>query len=261
MSSEVESDGQLLRSNRASPRFRRPQSPQGSPCVNFDLTPRSAGPLTVRVADVMTGEVVTVSPGASLKEAAELLVENRISGLPVVDNEGGVLGVVSEADVLAKEAQGLETHESLLSPDALPTGRTKLDARVAGEAMTSPAVTIEANRPIALAAKLMIEEGVNRLPVVEDGKLVGIVTRADLVRAFVRTDAEIAEEIRADVVVHELWLDKHSVRVQVDNGEVTLAGRTNTHADAVLLQALVAKVPGVVAIRSELTWAEDDAEC
>lgn len=80
--------------------------------------------------------------------------------------------------------------------------------------MTAPALTVEARRPVDAAAKLMVERGVNRLPVVDDGKLVGIVTRADLVRAFVRSDAEIEQEIRDDVVARGMWLDKHSVHVE-----------------------------------------------
>src|SRR5512132_1445511 len=108
----------------------------------------------MRVEDVMTRDVVTVPPGASLKEAARLLVEHRISGLPVVDNESHVLGVISEADLLTKEAGGSQ----LRSPFAwLPelggeADRSKLDARLVGEAMTAPAVMIEANRPLAVAA-------------------------------------------------------------------------------------------------------------
>ena len=96
---------------------------------------------------------------------------------------------------------------------------------------------------------------------VEDGKLVGIVTRADLVRAFVRSDAEIAQEIRDDVVVREVWLDKHSVQVEVEDGEVTLAGTLDNRADAEVLEALVRRVPGVVGVDSKLTWRDDDTEC
>ena len=107
----------------------------------------------------------------------------------------------------------------------------------------------------------MIERGVNRLPVVEDGKLVGIVTRADLVRAFVRSDAEIAREIREDVVVLRLQLDEHSVQVEVDNGEVTLTGIVDSRADTQSLEALVSKVPGVVGVHSKLARTDKDGEC
>jgi CBS domain-containing protein len=215
----------------------------------------------MKVGDVMTGEVVTVPPGASLKEAARLLVEHRISGLPVVDNQNHVLGVVSEADVLPKEVAGLPLRGPLAwLTGQLEVDRSKLEAHLVGEAMTAPALTIEANRPVGVAAKLMVEKGVNRLPVVEDSKLVGIVTRADLVRAFVRSDAEIAQEIRDDVVVRGVWLDKHSVQVEVEDGEVTLAGTLDTRADAAVLEALVRRVPGVVGVHSKLAWTDDETE-
>lgn len=210
----------------------------------------------------MTREVVTVPPGASLKDAARLLVEHRISGLPVVDNQDHVLGVLSETDVLAKEAD----ESLLLGPVAWLAGfdaevdRSKQEARLAGEAMTTPAVTIEAYRPVSLAARRMMERGVNRLPVVKDGTLVGIVTRADLVRVFVRSDAEIAKEIREDVVGRHLRLDERSVRVEVEEGVVTLTGRLDDRTDASSLEAVVSNVPGVVGVHSKVDWTDDDTE-
>ncbi len=216
----------------------------------------------MKVKDVMTAEVMTVQPGTSLKEVARLLVESRISGLPVVDADGRVLGVISEADVLMKEAGAGRSRGGplawLLDPlDVVE--RLKLDARVAGEAMTSPPVTIESTRPVAVAAELMIEQGINRLPVLDQGKLVGIVTRADLVRAFARTDAEIAREIHEDVIGRSMWLARDTVQVQVDEGEVILQGTLDRRSDAELLPALAGKVPGVVGVRSELSWTEDDS--
>ena len=208
----------------------------------------------MNVEDIMTPEVVTVAPGASLKQAANLLLEHRISGLPVVDNQGHVLGVVSEADILQKEAPGLQVPGALAWLVGLDgeVDRSKLEARVVGEAMTSPPLTIAAHCPVSLAARRMSEKGVNRLPVVENGELVGIVTRADLVRAFVRSDAEIATEIRDDVIFRRARLDKHSVRVEVEDGEVTLSGTIGKGRDARALEALVREIPGVVGVHSEL---------
>jgi CBS domain-containing protein len=188
----------------------------------------------MKVADLMTREVVSVPPGASLKEAAGLLVENSISGLAVVDEKGGVLGVLSETDIVAAEAGGAHT--------------------LVGEAMTTPPVTIDADRLAVDAAKLMIADSVNRLPVLENGKLVGIVTRADLVRAFVRTDAEIAEEIRHDAVVRSLWPDPHSLRIEVEEGAVTISGVLDAHTDEQLLCGYVRRVPGVVSVRTAFAW-------
>lgn len=188
----------------------------------------------MRVKDVMTTDVAVVFPGTPLKDAAALLLDRRISGVPVVDAAGDVLGVLSETDLLA------------------PHGH------VAGEAMTTPALTIPPNRPLAVAAELMLAQGVNRLPVVEGGKLLGIVTRADLVRAFARSDAEIAREIRQEVLGAHMLLNEHAVGVEVEEGEVVLSGSLGRRTQAELLPTLVRRVAGVLGVRSSLTWTEDD---
>jgi CBS-domain-containing membrane protein len=215
----------------------------------------------MKVEELMQRDVVTVTPGTSLKVVAGLLLELRISGLPVVDADGEVLGVISEGDIVAKE-QGT----ALASPHRLrwlfrgdERGGDRRDARDAGDAMSAPAITVDPLRSIADAARLMTEHGVKRLPVVSQGKLVGIVTRSDLVRAFTRTDAEIELEIRDDVLLGSLWIDPTRVRLTVTNGEVTLDGRLETRTQAEILAAYVARVPGVVSVDdSLLTWAVDD---
>jgi CBS domain-containing protein len=215
----------------------------------------------MHVRDVMTNDVATVPPGESLKDVARLMVERGISGVPVVGGDGTVLGIVTEADLLIKE-RGLPQGRSgplawLVDPLTIDS-RLKFEARVAGEAMTSPPVTIEPSRRVADAADLMIANRVNRLPVVEAGRLVGIVARADLVRAFARSDAEVAADIREDVLEGHLLLERHAVDVEVVAGEVLLGGVLGRRSQADLLPKLVAAVPGVVAVRSELTWRLDD---
>jgi CBS domain-containing protein len=213
----------------------------------------------MRVEDVMTQVVRTVSPDTSLKEAAEILAELRISGLPVVEG-GKIVGVVSEADIVTKERGRAAKSGGLLRLLFEPNGDThaKLLATTAGEAMTAPPITIAPDRPVAEAAGVMIDKHVNRLPVVDDeGALLGIVSRADLVRAFVRSDEEIAREIREDVVLHILWIAPEQIDVQVEGGKVTLTGQTETQDDAELLPAFVKRVPGVVAVESRLTWETD----
>lgn len=211
----------------------------------------------MRVKDIMKSDVVTVRPEATLKEVAALLVEHRISGLPVVDESGEVVGVVSEADILYKE-QSHTARRSIFSwmldDEGHATDR-KLAARTAGEAMTSPAITIPRWRSTAEAARTMLESEVNRLPVVDKGKLVGIVTRADLVRAFVRTDEEIANEIRVDILGQALMLSEpEAVDVTVTGGEVVLDGSVDRRYEAEVAAVAVAKVPGVVSVDSTLTW-------
>jgi CBS domain-containing protein len=218
----------------------------------------------MKIADIMSTEVVTVSPGTSLKDVAQLLVDHKISGVPVVDDAGGVLGVVSETDLIVKERGVPRDHGGplawLVDPIDL-SERVKLEARIAGQAMTSPAVTIAPRRPISAAAERMLERRINRLPVVSDGgRLVGIVTRADLVRAFTRSDAEVAREIRSEVLGDQMLLDEHAVEVEVAAGEVLLTGEIGRRSQAALLPRLAGRVAGVVRVDSRLTWREDDTK-
>jgi CBS domain-containing protein len=215
----------------------------------------------MQVKDVMQTEVVTVAPEATLKEAAALLVEHRISGLPVVDAEGEVVGVVSEADILYKERGDRQPRGRFawfFDPGALVDAR-KVEARTVADTMTSPATTIQRWRNVADAAKTMIDLGVNRLPVVHHDKLVGIVTRADLVRAFARSDDEIRTEIREDVLRRTLMLpNPGAIDVGVEAGAVTLSGSVERRYEAEVAAEASARIPGVVSVASTLTWNERD---
>jgi len=213
----------------------------------------------MRIDELMTRDVLSVTPRTPLKRVAELLAERRISGLPVCGPDGEVLGVVSEADVLWKE-RGPAPKAGLLGRllDTSDEERARVQARTAGEAMTSPAITIRPGATAAQAARLMLEYKINRLPVVDGRALVGIVTRADLVRAFARSDEEIGRELVEDVILHTLWLSPESVHVAVKGGEVMLTGAVENRSSAELLMAYARRVPGVVGVRSALTWTTDD---
>jgi CBS domain-containing protein len=217
----------------------------------------------MRVREVMTQDVLSIGPDAPIREVARLLVEHRISGVPVCDTQDTVLGVVSEADILYKEHDPDEGH--LRGPlgwivDGIPDpARTaKAAASTAGEAMTAPAVTIAQYTSVPEAARIMSERGVNRLPVVKDGKLVGIVTRADLVRAFTRSDDQIATELREDVLGRTLWLEPDEIIVSVVDGVVGLSGQLRRKSDVELLVRLAERVPGVAAVESTVGWETDD---
>lgn len=216
----------------------------------------------MKVDQLMQKDVVTVAPDASLKDVAAALMEHRISGMPVCDEEGRVLGVISEGDILYKERGRIARPGGPLAwlVDGTPYADvTKSWAQTAREAMTAPAITIAPGSAAAEAARLMIEKCVNRLVVVDrDGQLVGILSRADLVRAFTRSDAEIAEEIRDDVLERVLWVEPKTITIAVRNGEVELAGELETSTDAAVLVNLVERIPGVVAVRSNVTHRVDD---
>lgn len=214
----------------------------------------------MKIADLMQRDVVTISREATLKEAAALLTEHRISGLPVLLPDGRVVGVVSEADILLKE-EGFPLEMSgflgRLLDDAYGD-RERFEALTVGDAMTSPAITISEHADVTEAARLMTQHHVNRLPVVDGSTLVGIVSRADLVRAFQRDDETIEREIADDVLLSTLWIAPGSIDIEVDEGVVKLAGRVETRTIAEIVAAYVRRVPGVVAVESELEWYTDD---
>jgi CBS domain-containing protein len=209
----------------------------------------------MKVREVMTSDVTTVGRDTSLKDVAAILAERHISGVPVVDGDGAVLGVVSEADIVQKEVPAPPERTGLFRWLDVETGevRAKIAARTAGEAMTAPAVTIEVDRPVSEAASLMVKRRIKRLPVVDRGKLVGIVTRADLVEAFLRPDDAIEREILEDVALRTFAIAPETLHVEVENGEVTLGGEVETADTAELLAAFVQRVPGVVSVRSHVT--------
>jgi CBS domain-containing protein len=215
-----------------------------------------------RVDELMTTPVVTVRPETPLKTAAALLVERGISGVPVVRGDE-VVGVLSEADIVAVErgpaTDGRSALARLLAGDGVELAHA-VAARTAGEAMSSPAVMIAWWQPASAAATLMTDKGVKRLPVVRDGKLVGILSRRDLVRAFARPDTEIRRDIRDSVIVGSLWLVPTDVSVEVRGGEVTLTGAVDRALDAELLVRQVERVPGVVSVSSSVSAREENSE-
>jgi CBS domain-containing protein len=211
----------------------------------------------MKVQEVMTTDVTTTKPDVLLKDAALELVRRRISGMPVVDDAFRVVGVVSETDILAKEGDEQKTGGFLhwLVDPGDPWISARFDAVTVGDSMSAPARTIAPDRHIAEAATIMLDEDVNRLPVVdEDGKLIGLVSRGDLVRAFARSDDEIRAEIEEDVIRRVMWLSPSLVNVTVTNGVVRLDGEVASEADANLLPAFARKVPGVVEVSSSLTY-------
>lgn len=216
-----------------------------------------------KIGNLMTGDVVTATARTSFKDVAAALAEHGISGLPVVDEDERVLGVVSETDLVlhhAEQPAGGKPRRRLRLTRAGRASAAKGRARTAGQLMTAPAVTVRATDSIARAARTMAEHGVERLPVVdEEDRLVGIVTRRDLLRVFLRPDAEIRAEIIDEVLVRGLWLSPHAVGVQVEGGVVALDGRLERSSDAQIAAQMAAQVDGVVAVVNHLTFRFDDS--
>ena len=216
----------------------------------------------MKVRDVMISEVVSAPPHMRLKDLARLLVEHRISGVPVVDH-GTVIGVVSEADLVAKQVGRPLSQRTpldwIFGERPSPWERRTRDATTVAQAMTAPAITVDADRSLREAAALMVDRSVNRLPVLESGRLVGIVSRADLVSAYLRRDEDILRTVRDDVIRHTMWLDPDELRVEVREGMVRIAGTVDRRSTATILEKLIGLVEGVDGVANYLTWEFDDS--
>jgi len=212
------------------------------------------------VQTVMTRDLVTVGPGTPFKDIAELLAEHRVSAVPVVDDDGRAIGVVSEADLLAKaEYQDQNEPPSRFAGPRRRHEWEKAQAFTAAELMSPSPMSIGQDTPLPRAARELAGAGVRRLLVVDDdGRLVGIVSRRDLLRPYVRSDEEILADVRTDVLERALWLRPTDVAVTVDNGVVTLAGTIERRSEAEIAARLTHALPGVVAVENNLQYSWDD---
>jgi|FaiFalFF_MnMetaG_3_1042247.scaffolds.fasta_scaffold11871_2 CBS-domain-containing membrane protein len=219
-------------------------------------------PIRLMAKDVMTSPVITVRPDTPIKEVARLLLTHHISGVPVVDENDHLVGILTEADLLYKELP--ETPEEggllrLLRRGQLAQAERKSEGLLARDLMTSPVITITENTPLREAAALMTRHRINRLPVVRNGHVVGILSRADVLKALTRPDHELQEAVRR-AFLEELWIDPTRLRIHVQNGVVYLEGEVERRSDQELAERWIATIDGVVRVESRLTYRFDDRQ-
>ena len=212
------------------------------------------------VSDVMTTHVHVASPQAPFKVLVRLIEENKVSAIPIVDQQGIPIGIVSEADLLLKERRHeLESSEDFLHLRKRRTERAKAEGTVASQVMTSPAITVPADTPLSKAAQMMQKKNVRRLVVVDQrGRIAGIVSRSNLLQVFLRTDAELRDEIAGTLVPALVSSSAGRVSVDVRSNIVTLSGEVDRKSDVEVLIRSTRDLDGVVDVVDRLKYVWDD---
>jgi CBS domain-containing protein len=222
----------------------------------------------MRAKDIMTRNVLTVRPDAKVQDIAKLFVEKHISGLPVVDAAGKLLGIVSEGDLMRRSETGTIGRRSwwlevFASREDLAQTFVKMHAQSARDVMSSPAVTVEADTPLADVAKLLEQRRIKRVPVLFQGKLVGIISRANLMQALVAaggvaaakiapSDEKIREQLLAKLA-KETWADTSLKNIFVTNGVVHLWGIADSEEERRAMRIAAEEIPGVKGVEDHLT--------
>jgi CBS domain-containing protein len=220
----------------------------------------------MKVRDLMSSNLEVVRPETSYKELVERMLARNVSGLPVVDDEGGLVGIVTEADVIRKQAwseREHHRHRALDLVDRLLSGKdqtslTRIAGLTAGDIMSRRVVTASPDDDLRQAAKTMLIYGVKRLPVVSEQRLVGLMSRADLMRYFDRPDAEIAADVERTLADPLSAPEDHRIASVVHDGVVTLTGTVRHPSDAKVATGAVWKIAGVVDVHDELVAREDE---
>jgi CBS domain-containing protein len=220
----------------------------------------------MNAADVMVTNVVTVHSDASVKEIAETLLANRISAVPVIDDIGGLIGIVSEGDLIHRVELGTERHPSwwlefLVGKQALAYDYIKSHGRRAGDLMTRHVITVNAETPLSEVASLLDKHQIKRVPVVDKGKIIGIVSRANLVQALINRPHDVASKIVEDSVLRdniftrlqsERWWPG-GVNIIVHDGIVELWGIVESYVEKDAIRVAVEETPGVRTISDNIT--------
>jgi CBS-domain-containing membrane protein len=211
------------------------------------------------VDDLMTHDVTSVRADTPFKEIAEILTEQEISAVPVLDGSDRLIGLVSEADLLRKEAALADPEGRGPAPRSASEFEPGIAAATAKDVMTTPVRTAHSGWSMVEAARAMKQHGVKRLPVVDDmDHVIGMVSRRDLLRVFLRSDRAIREEIEYEVLRGTLALDPGAVQAHVVDGVVTLDGRVPQRSMVPVVERLCRATDGVVGLESRLGFVEDD---
>jgi len=225
----------------------------------------------MKAADIMKAPVIWVRPETTIADAARLMLENHISGLPVIDHSSAVVGMLTEGDLLRRSETGTERHRShwlelLIGPGRLAHDYVEAHAQKVAEVMSSDVVSVGPGDEVAEVVRLMERRPIKRVPVLEDQKVLGVISRADLVVALVRllpsakpcrdlTDAEIRDRILIEVD-KQPWAPRASIDVQVKDGVVDLHGTITDDRERTALAVLIECIPGVKAMHDHLVWVE-----
>ncbi|MFF9392537.1 CBS domain-containing protein [Streptomyces griseoluteus] len=211
------------------------------------------------IDDLMTRNVVRTRRDTPFKELVRLLADNDITAIPVVDELEHPVGVVSEADLLRKSSDQADPSGLVPVPHLEAWERAKAEGARADELMSAPAVCARPDWSVVEAARLMETQDVKRLPVVDEAdRLVGIVSRGDLLRIFLRRDEAIREEITRDVLRDTLGLAPTDVTVDVQDGAVVLGGTVEHRGLVPVVEQLCRGVDGVVSVTGDIAFRQDD---
>jgi CBS domain-containing protein len=224
----------------------------------------------MNASDVMTRSVLSVRPDATIAEAIRLMLDNRISGLPVIDEAGRLVGILTEGDLLRRSETGTERHrprwlEILMGPGRLAEEYVRTHGRRIAEVMTRDPVTVTPDRPLKEIVELMERHRIKRVPVLDGEVPVGILSRADLLRGLagaleatpiaVMSDAEIRESILTELA-KAAWVPRDGIAITVENGVVDLNGVILDEKERDALRVAAENVPGVRAVEDHLVWVE-----